>query len=1115
VTGASEALHSLQAPAQQTQATLDGGQAATAPPGTAQATIPAPVPNVPSSTITQTVTQQGAGGFFDVPGAAAPAQAGVPSQVITAPPGAAPAARPSGGFFDVNATTSPPPPPPSSPMDWALPAVGAAALAALAIRYGRAAPAAALRTSITGLNAPAEVATPWHVRQLGYHVDQAAPAAHAVRTVNPSAYTDVRNMINDSQPQATAIRQMHAWSEGWMDGHRLSEIPKTWVDDYTRMTPAQQAATEQLRIMEHEIGNLAAGRAPNLHANPVTNQPWASTNILGGATPGRVIRELTRETAALRSDPIVNQMVNRGQALQQSFNQYAFRQGLINAAELAELQTTRRGFTALIQETAQPNMLKRLLELTSTGQVQRELIDLSTMLKQQGAEVGTKFLPSPQATEQMLRTLMTSAAHNRARIGIIDNVMLAQPGTRYANVITAVPRSGQDTISVLRNGKAMNYQVTDASLRTSMRVVPDHADVIMGVIDRTRQISQATATGVGNPAFPIVSNTWNGMVAALTRPSGTRVGLFQGDVVGGAIEAQIGAARGIGAMAARNMSQTLERSIRTNGFLAQALTPQMTQHLANRLARTWQNSTLHAMQELGATGVGRMSADTHIPNRHTLMDSMNPEYVSRVPSLSKGWAMYRDTLDMIRSGSNIQFFARNRGRVGDVTAARMSAELTGNASVRGSSQLSRGAGKAIPFGNVAVQEFAAMGRAARENPLGFGMGTALGVGLPAIAMVEAGRRLGGPESEDYFDYTFRRMSPEEQARYFVIPIPGMRPEDMPHISIPNSMRVGWAMARDGYAALTGATPEATLERGISNTLRGGALTAQPISTPPIINALLGLVNQQSNIPGRGNSMIGVSPLRGGGAVLGEPDVIQGMPPDATGPQRLMYSTMLNSIVTTLTTVAGQTAMDSARAFEQASRSTGGTGTPWRDAASVITSQPQRQLTMFGVTDIWGQSRRVGTQNQDGIELSRAQDDLQRIQREFNENIPNQGRAGGRRGGMPDANLAQVSGARDLHMGGLMARAADFSRSISQHDLRRLGLLRDQLSGTVASPSYTPREHAERRADINRQIMEQQRETMQRIRSFEEAQSRYYGRRIRLSDITRTGRVSDLPLLPTQ
>jgi len=137
--------------------------------------------------------------------------------------------------------------------------------------------------------------------------------------------------------------------------------------------------------------------------------------------------------------------------------------------------------------------------------------------------------------------------------------------------------------------------------------------------------------------------------------------------------------------------------------------------------------------------------------------------------------------------------------------------------------------------------------------------------------------------------------------------------------------------------------------------------------------------------------------------------------------------------------------------------------------------------------------------------------LKRITDEYNANVLNIGRAGGRTG-PSDANLAQVTGVPDTNMRTLMDRAAGLSRSMSNGELRRLGELRDQQAGITTSPSFSPRERAEQRNTIDRQIMEQERSTLRRIQQFEQEQSVYWGRRIRLSDITRGTRISDLPLL---
>jgi hypothetical protein len=989
-------------------------------------------------------------------------------------------------------------------MDWALPVGLAVGLGVLLRRSVK--PPATITTGATGLTQAATDVTPRAVQAQANVIESTAPVTHALESLGSPTISRVgRNMmVNDFNPQSNAVRQLHAFTEGVMDSTRLSEAPRVLIKDSTLLSPVQRTRFEHLRLIENEIGNLQTGGKTTLHANPVTGTPWGA-NVIG---------DLQREAASLRTDPGVARIADRQQNLIRSIWQHPFDQGLISASELGRMQG-RTGFAPLVSAEGKPGMIDRLIRLTGTQEQKSDLLRLATLLKQEGAGANARFLPSAQATEAMVRTLMNTAAHNRARVFALDHIAAAPRGTPYHGVVSVVPKTGDDTLTVMRSGVETHYAVRDSALRTALTIVPDAPDVVTGILGRMRQGYQAYATGVGNPAFAVPAALYNGAIAAIVRPAGTKVGLFGGDIIGGMAESMVGAARGIHAVTARTLATVLQDSIRANGFLAQTMTPNMAQHFANKLAATWQRSTVHSMQEYGAVGVGRLSADTHIPNQYTLMQATNPEYVSRVPRLREAYNRYRDVLDMIKSGANIQFFARNRGRLGDATAARMASELVGNPSTRGSGQIARKAIGSMPYANVATQEFAAIGRSARENPTMFAARLAIGVGIPAMAVVEAGRQLPDGEREDFFDYLYRRMTPNDAARMMVLPMPGMLPEDMPHIALPNSIRVAWAMARDGYAMLAGVTPDATTERMYAN-MGAGVASAQPITAPPILNTLLGLTGNRLHIGGRGDivPMPSLVPTRGSGAAVGEPETTQALPPDATPVQRTLYSTIANSIVTSLAATAGQAALESIRAAEMATRP-GGTGTPVRDAAIAGAMPSQRTLSMFGVSNMWGVSQRVSTQNQDGLDLSQARTQLQRIETEYESNVTNQGWAGSRTSGRPDINLAQNTGVRDPYMADLMGRAVELGRSLANSDMRVLSTLRDEQAGITGSPSYNPRERAEQRANIDRRIMEQQRETVQKIRAFEQEQSAYWGRRIRLSDIQRGTAMADLPQLTPQ
>lgn len=1004
-------------------------------------------------------------------------------------------------FGDTVAPAPPPPPQRDRELSWLDVSIAAAAAAT-----GVGATQAILRRlrgmpirdqgALTGTMEAASTATTRGERIATSGFDETAALTGTLQRANPLAAGDFRNRAAlDMNTHAVTQRIKSFWESGDMEGYAQSRTPaRAWTDSVAALPADVRTKFNDYIMARNEADNIRLGT----RARPdIPDVDIHSAVSIGNANP--LFRRLGGEW---------DDLVRTGR-------EYAVGRGLLTREQANWLAVNRSGYMPQIRFENTPNLFQRMMDVLPAGQ-HESLQNFKYLFDREAAPPGTRFAPPAQALEQYTSLLMRVGNLNAARLSWI-NGMRNSPTAWASGLVKEIRGSAKhdenSTVKVWDAGRERRFQVDDPILLTGLRAMPQQLGLFEGIANGTRRLAQAGATGVGNPFFALRGLLYDAITATITHPKGTRFGLFPGDLVGGIAGSVAGSVRGLYGGLMRSASHSLENAWRNDTGISRVLGPANVRALATRVADSWSRTTLHAMETSGALSAGRMMVDPNVRNVYTMLDVMNPNYASRSPMLRKAFEAYRSVLELVQSGARIHFFATNQGKLGVREAARMTRQLTGDPSVRGAGKVARGVGTLVPYGNVALQSAAQLGRTAAANPALFATRLGIAIGLPAMFSVWNAARLDDEliaqgQSPMYLDHMFRQQSSDQQSTFLNLYLAGVDPRSAPAIAMPNEFRPVFAAVRDGFAALTGATTEANTTRLFDNVF-AGMVSAAPLSPPPVIDVLANAAGYDVQ-GGYGGSLLSIRP-QSQSRLVGEQGQAVSLPPDASLFERAAFSSVTGGVVQSLLATAGTMGIEGLRAALLASRGGQDIRQAVGEGATTAGLIGQRSAPILNST-LWSTPQRVATQNLDAELLSRRMTSMKAVNDQLQADIRNPAGTGTARRSTPMAGLEEVKGVADLRMIPMMAQVARFYQSLSQTDLRTISDIRSRMDGTAATAALGPRQRDTTRQQLAGELMDAQRRLLERVVDFEDYLSNSYGRRIRVDRISRRSSLDDFPLL---
>lgn len=269
---------------------------------------------------------------------------------------------------------------------------------------------------------------------------------------------------------------------------------------------------------------------------------------------------------------------------------------------------------------------------------------------------------------------------------------------------------------------------------------------------------------------------------AVQELTGGKIGV-RGDVLTLAPDAAFRAAQGLAAVFAQRGSRVLKDSVIQGGYLSKVLGPQTAQIVADALATHFKKSWVAELQQRGQLGPSSLMSIDPAKRFKDIEQMMKGQGV-----FGQAGGLLGDILHAISSAPAASLYAMNKNNPAWKTN-KMVREFSGDPSRSGafSSSVGKGAGvltTATPWGNIFIQANLRLAKAFKENPHGTAMGIFNAVALPSI-LATAYNAATGPE---YSDYQYNVRSPDRQAGYIYIGIPGRPPEQGLEIPIDPLLR---------------------------------------------------------------------------------------------------------------------------------------------------------------------------------------------------------------------------------------------------------------------------------------------------------------------------------------
>lgn len=269
---------------------------------------------------------------------------------------------------------------------------------------------------------------------------------------------------------------------------------------------------------------------------------------------------------------------------------------------------------------------------------------------------------------------------------------------------------------------------------------------------------------------------------AVQELTGGKIGV-RGDILTLAPDAAFRAAQGVSAVIAQRASRVLKDSVISDGYLSKVLGPQTAQVVGDALARHFKRSWVSELQTRGQLGPASLLT---VDPAKRFADA--EKMLKGSGTFSQAGGLIGDILHAVSSAPAASLYAMNKNQAAWKTN-KLVREFSGDPSKSGafSSPVGKVVGNvaaATPWGNIFLQANMRLAKAFKDNPVATTTGIFNAVAVPAMLGTMNNASLG-PE---YSDYQYNVRTPDRQAGYIYVGIPGLPPEQGLEIPVDPLMR---------------------------------------------------------------------------------------------------------------------------------------------------------------------------------------------------------------------------------------------------------------------------------------------------------------------------------------
>lgn len=600
------------------------------------------------------------------------------------------------------------------------------------------------------------------------------------------------------------------------------------------LDPQQQAAIDRLLNIRHELD---------------TRQLLAREQF-GGLFNGRIgtvrsdqtMRHLT-QMGLLRDDKVAFNMYNEAtkDLLREWDNRFTDRK----VANLVDgfINDFRKGADYLFEQRLITQAERDAFDRVNPHYVATELSSGKSHLGERkpapmsGLEnPGSPMTEYPKYFTELVRAVESNKVHRDALLPLIAGKRANDPvANKYIGRITEGLRDSSNashTAVTFKDhlGKPITAEILDPIYRRALKSVgnPSALTVMnsaMKVLTTPARFMESSATGVIGAAtgsvFAPISAAYSAGVGAATRVKGLGavgpIDKFIQSRTGGkfglpgdptALLAMFPhMATNVAAVVAQHGAYNLRNSLATSGFLSKVMSPATMQHFADSMEQFYKRSAVYDLQTRGQLGPASLAAvdpSKRIQDIGAVLNQHRTVWGRAVQQPQAYLRFVGDILHAISISPTTSVMALNKNMPKTLVSKQIR-EMAGDPSRAGAfngpiGQAAKFVTAISPWGNIFLQGNRRILSSFKRDPIGTTMGVFNQATLPAIMATMYAASLG----EEYADYQYFVRTPDRQAGYIYIPIPGLPPHMGLEIPVEPTLRAfkwgGEAIAA-GYLGL--------------------------------------------------------------------------------------------------------------------------------------------------------------------------------------------------------------------------------------------------------------------------------------------------------------------------
>lgn len=648
--------------------------------------------------------------------------------------------------------------------------------------------------------------------------DSAAPIDQMTRAFLKKQGNKNAQEIGDAFETRTAERHGASIDTKLQQTYEFGELPASNIkitplndtlSKYRALTPDQQQAAIERLNTRHELNTRQriATRDLNMGINAPGTQGadalFQGVTRMRGWDDSKVAYHMSDvSTSDLYRrwqnpvDPAATAVADEYLATMRRVPQYLYEQRALTKKEMLDLQRQNPNYVA-----------------TKLAEGRSHLGELDPKAGGGLANPGNPFEELPKYFDEVVRFVEGNKIR-REFLGTIENA--AKGGDKFAkSLIGRVDKKLHDSAHAgdlnVRyrdfNGVARDIEVPDPVLRRALQNVgrPAALSLIQGNLKglaKSARFFEGAAVGplaaVTGSVFAPISAMYSMGVGTAMRDkrygaagwldkavqsaTGGKIGV-RGDILTLAPDAAFRAAQGVSAVIAQRAGRVLKDSVISDGYLSWILGPQTAQVVGDALSRHFKRSWVSELQARGQLGPASLLT---VDPAKRFADAEKMLKGQGIVGQTGG--LIGDILHAVSSAPAASLYAMNKNQAAWKTN-KLVREFSGDPSKSGafsSPVFSKvGAAAAVtPWGNIFLQANMRLAKAFRDNPAATTVGIFNAVALPAMLSTMNNASLG-PE---YSDYQYNVRTPDRQAGYIYVGIPGLPPEQGLEIPVDPLMR---------------------------------------------------------------------------------------------------------------------------------------------------------------------------------------------------------------------------------------------------------------------------------------------------------------------------------------